>query len=244
MVRKVHLIRMSVFCLCLILLHSLSLDNSVLVHAETTNDDMEALFSHYCFRMETIPDVFNGRIEDFDVAENGWILLLLDDSHVLVLDDKEQPAAYFAYTATNEAGSQNLIWKDGNIVLFFFKSQCSLCFSVEGKHISATRHDPHERKTDYAEVRDRDMKFNMEVNGRRYSLKKADNAFETFCCIWSSTGSRSLIVTEKDGTQRTIYHGRAADGDFLMYAAITGLFGIIFAIRFFLHRKANRKKSE
>ena len=168
-----------------------------------------------------LPETCDRRIVNFDVSEDGMILLLLEDQHILVLDSFFEPKAYFSFYDKN--GVNCVQWKDHHIVLYSAARSLRLTYSEDGTPLKKEKFDEKDYKF-YGMFDAVRNKTSARVNQQSFRLIR-DVGFYRFILLEGRYSFQSLAVITEDGTEHIVYQGRSIARQFWLYVLLLHVIG-------------------
>ena len=167
------------------------------------------------------PETWEWRIVNFDVSEDGTILLLLENQHILVLDSFFEPKAYFSFYDKN--GVNCVQWKDHHIVLYSAARSLRLTYSEDGTPLKKEKFDEKDYKF-YATFDAVRNKTSAQVNQQSFQLIR-DVGFYRFILLEGRYSYQSLAAITEDGTERIVYQGRSVARQFWLFVLLVHIIG-------------------
>ncbi len=176
---------------------------------------------------EGLPELFTWRIEGFDVSETGKILLLLENDHILVLNQLLRPEAWYSFDDKN--GVNFVQWDKDQIVLYSAKRRLKVIYSVDGAFLSSEEYDTDD--IEYMNLINTLFdKDKMQINGKTYKLKRDSGVYQLIL-LEGKNSYQSLLEISADGTQRVVYQGRSIAKQFWLYLFLIMILAIVTIYR-------------
>lgn len=208
--------------------------NSYVIVSEASQSGSEDdhAFSNVQLQKESLPQAYTRRIEGFDVSDDGNVLLLLEDNHILIMDPEFKQIAYFSF---HDLGKDYVFWEDEDFVLLRVRGGIELRYSVDGIPRSAQR--MNESSPEYNSMLNALFhKQSDSANHCHYELRRDSGLNRLFA--WIDGTYQSLIMITPDGAEQVIYQGKSIAGKFWLYVLFLHCIGGICVFRLILRKKS------